>query len=160
MLYRTELFAGSGVRDAAEVLAFEAFELGNSDVCYALLCLLEYHNLAEECEIIGEELQDQGFISDWTFDNAKSFFSKVLDAIKDVTGKRIRYALWLADKPNAYRYLLGAERASAMSEHVSEQDVPENCEGIDAYDETGGLILVDLGADGALYGFEELPEPI
>lgn len=30
--YRTETFSGIGPRDAAEVMAFETFELGNTDI--------------------------------------------------------------------------------------------------------------------------------
>lgn len=65
-----------------------------------------------------------------------------MNCIEDNTGKKIRYALWLADKDAVEDMYEGNERD------------------IYAYNVDDAVVLSDLGYDGTLYGFEEMPEPI
>ena len=160
MKYRTECFSGEGIRDAAAIMAYETFELGNSDVyCTLKAGILKGHPLLEEFSELMDEA-DRGLADDMTEEDKVQFFQRVLDAVEEVTGKKVRYAIWLADKANAYRYLMAGEDITAFEQTFTEEDIPDDCEGIDAYEEADAVILSQLEEDGALYGFEHYPTPI
>ena len=67
---------------------------------------------------------------------------EILSCIEDETGKTIKYALWLATKEAVEELYDGDEQF------------------IYEYDVTDAVILSDLGFDGVLYGFENMPEPL
>lgn len=142
--YRTETFSGIGPRDAAEVMAFETFELGNTDIPeYLCSHQLKGSSLAPALESITKELDDNGFVDDMSWDEKVNFFREVLGDLSKVTGVNITHALWLAD-PNTVLNFYGKDLT------------PDSY--IDAY-EPGPVILTDLGHDGALYGYDHDPYP-
>lgn len=142
--YRTETFSGEGFRDAAEVMAFETFELGNTDIPeYLCSHQLKGSSLAPALESITKELDDNGFVDDMSWDEKVNFFREVLGDLSKVTGVNITHALWLAD-PNTVLNFYGKDLT------------PDSY--IDAY-EPGPVILTDLGHDGALYGYDHDPYP-
>lgn len=162
MKYRSETLFGDGYRDAAPVMAHETFELMNTDIIRTLRdTILKDSSFAEKLEILEEEIQN-GCIADgddgelynliethdsYDDDSCESiqFFRDILAEIKTITGKDIKYVLWLCDtKEDVKKYDLHNE--------LTDDD-------IDAYEESD-IILSDLGSEGKLYGFETNPKPI
>ena len=144
--YRTESAYGSYVRDAVEIMAYETFELNNSDILDYLLNhgLIKDSDLAQQCADYLAELESQEYIEDAPDDDGEEFFEEVLEEIQKVTGHKIKYALWLADLDRVKEFYI-----DDMTIDVT----------IDAY-ETGPVVLSDLGLDGTLYGYTEKPKPV
>ena len=144
--YRTETFSGMGYRDAAEVMAFETFEMGNTDIMETLIAArtVQDPSLIHTMKGYVEELDANGFIDDLSEADAIKFFGRVLDEIRSVTGYTIKYALWLADED------------TVMGFYGKDEILPDD---VDAY-EIGPVVLSELGYDGTLYGYESCPEPI
>lgn len=161
MKYRSEVPFGDGVRKAANIMAHECFELGNTDIFDTLSAtILKDTPFVEKFEILKEEFETDE-VSDkdtngelynliethdsYDDDNVPSilFFQTILDEIKRITGKDIKYALWLCDTP----------------EDVKNYDLHDevNNDNIDVYIESD-IVLSDIGVDGKLYGYEENPE--
>lgn len=145
--YRTESFAGSGIRDAVQVIAYETFELGNTDI---LEYILEHHltstTLKKECGRMIRQIDSLGAKRE----PANGYeFALIRNFLRDIyrkCGIDIRYVLWLTTK----------ESASDPDWYGKYLD--EEC-GLDVY-ETGPVILSDLDTDGRLYGYADLPFPI
>lgn len=159
--FRTELFAGEGYRNAVEVMAHETFTLGNIDILETLSATIlnGYPVMSKLCKI-SKELNEEGFVEDFSTKDQQALFQEVLNAVEDVTKKKIRYALWLTDKANVYRYALSGEDISNMNNFYSSSEVPATFTDYDEYDISQAVVLSDIGVDGILYGFEELPTPI
>ena len=142
--YRTETFSGIGPRDAAEVMAFETFELGNTDIPeYLCSHQLKGSSIAPALESITRELDDNGFVDDMSWGEKVDFFREVLGDLSKVTGENISHALWLAD-PDTVLNFYGKDLTPGSY--------------IDAY-EPGSVVLTDLGHDGTLYGYDHDPCP-
>ena len=151
--YRTEQLYGEGYRDAAAIMAHEVFELTNTDILDTLSeTLFKDTALGAELKLLSDVVsgeEDDDFL-DEAFENEEvgiEYFNKILDEIKKVTGKEIRYALWLCDSiediKNEYE--------------CDEIDVKLTL--FDAY-ETSDIILSDIGTEGKLFGYEEMPQPV
>lgn len=154
--YRTESFSGQGVRDAIEVMSYEVYELGNSDILLTLCNgLLKNDPLGDEIRTLADSM---GTSKDLSYDSSyvKDLFGRILPRIKEITGYDIKYALWLAD----YQAMMKTFWPWANGIYDG-SPCPEPEEGdIDAY-ETGPVILSDGDTDGGmLYGYEEYPYPI
>lgn len=163
--YRTECLWGEGYRVAPEVIAFEVFSLGNTDILSTLantilkgttiekdLLLLE-HIVSENSSI--ENNVDNStliFLDMWDKyekdddEDAILFFKKVLDFIKIKIGKDIKYCLWLCDT-----------KEDIIKEYDMNHELDEHS--FEAYEDSD-IILSDLGSGGKLYGYEEFPIPI
>ena len=142
--YRTETFSGIGSRDAAEVMAFEMFELGNTDIPeYLCSHQLKGSSIAPALESIAKELDENDSVDDMSWSDKVSFFREVLLDLSKVTGVNISHALWLADS-NTVLNFYGKDLTTDSY--------------IDAY-EPGPVILTDLGYDGTLYGYDHEPCP-
>ena len=163
MKYRSELLFGDGYRDAAAVMAHEVFELENTDILTTLrTTILKNSSYAHDLEILEEELTTFDISDDdengdlfelyLTHDSYSDldcasiqFFETILHEIASITGKSIRYVLWLCDtKEDVYHYDIRNELTDAD---------------IDVYEESD-IILSDMGHDGKLYGYETIPKPI
>ena len=80
--YRTEAFSGLMERDAAEVMAFETFELGNTDILETLQeTLLKESSLRDKFSGFIRELEDNGYVDDMFTDEKVNFFKEVLDSL-------------------------------------------------------------------------------
>ena len=160
MKYRTESFGGSMERDAVAVISFEIGELGNDDVVdYLTSQKIIPDTFMERCEELAGCYAES---SDNDVEMTMSFVEDMLAAVKESTGRDIKYAVWLADKANVWRYWKACEDCAPMEDILTDEDVPDDFltqSDIDTYDETNGFILSDLGEDGALYGFESCPLP-
>lgn len=124
-------------RKALPVMLFEITELHNADI---LEYVSENYLLPDELKMDVQEIIDN--IDDVDEDGCKEVLEQVLFCIEGSTGKKIRYVLWLADKDAVEDMYEGDERD------------------IYAYNVDDAVVLSDLGYDGTLYGFEEMPEPI
>lgn len=150
-MFRTECYGNSGVRDAKEIFLFETLELCNTDILETIVenGLIKNQQLLSNIQDAIEWLDafNEGDGDD--FADADIKFSKLFDSIIDEiaanTGKRIRYALWLASAQAVKRNYEGDQDGRNMDEYY-----------------TSEIILSDLGADcgGILFGYESLPKPI
>mgnify|MGYP004628964953 CR=1 FL=1 len=153
--YRCDYLFGSGVLDVKDIIAYEIFELCNTDILDTLAEGLLKNSTLEETlkrlsEIISQDIEDTEFdefinkaYEDYKF--SYGFVQDLLDEIKNVTGKDIKYAVWLCDtKEDVQRY--------AINEKIPEED-------IDEYN-ISSVILSDIGKDGKLYGYESTEEII
>ena len=150
--YRNDSAFGDGFRDAVDVIAYEVFELGNID---SIEYILEHYavsdSVADEWSMILDEYDenDYDYVTDENdmpyhadSENAKNKVRALLSEVSRVSGVDIRHVLWLASEK------------SVRSRYDGDD------ENIEAYDIDSGVILSDLGFDGRLYGFSELPEGI
>lgn len=153
--YRTEQLYGEGYRDAAPVMAHEVFELQNTDILETLsntilkgtdigIKLNHLMNVIE-CKVDDEELES---FMDEAYDDEElgvSYMDNVLKAIKNITGKNIKYCLWLCDSIDDLKTSY-------------EEDFEISITSIDEYEDSD-IILSDLGTYGKLYGYETIPIP-
>ena len=166
ILYRTEEAYGSGVRDLKEILRHEIFELGNTDILsYTLSHYIDDKRIADnyiKSKISGKQLRniyiDIVYIAKELSEKADQshtfnrfqralgnelaqtvFVESFLQLIQIATGRNIKYGLWLAERRIVETYYGG--------------------QNIDSY-AVSDIILSDLGAEGILFAYTELPQPL
>lgn len=148
--YRSDGIFGDGYRDAVDVMAYEIFELWNVDILYTLVNgILKDADIAEDlkhlpytvyfADILEEENKSVAE------DKAKTFVREILDAVKEKTGKDIKYVLWLSD---------------SVDDVTSEYEINDSITEFDEYSTANSVVLSDLGKGGKLFGYEELPAAI
>lgn len=144
-IYRTEQFSGSGVRDLKELLTFEIYELGNADfLSYAFEHFELDEPLKERIVTMIEYLEGIHMdISGKFHDEANQVVDLILDQIRKYTGINIRYGLWLTSV-DAIKSIYSFSISDSM----------------EVYRYEPGLIISDVGFDGKLYAYEELPKPL
>ena len=159
--YRTETFAGSGERKAENVIAYEMFQLGNTDIADTLFD--PDHGILKNSELVRiwsqvtgyndgtldeSELDDDVAKAYGDFDAALDIACDILDEIARFSGYNIRYALWLADKETVMSDW--RDGFGFGYDGIGEEDVDEY--------EIGPVVLsADDGCGGTLYGYEEEP---
>lgn len=143
VLYRNDEAFGDGYRNAAEVIAYEIFELGNFD---SLHYMFRNYRLSRELRRkwrgYFRELLGNGYVDDMSDDELTDEVRELLASIAQEVGKPINYVLWLASKSAVEQFYDGTEN------------------NIDAYDVSNAVILSNLGEDGMLFGFETNPTPL
>lgn len=135
ILYRTESAYGSGERDIVKVIAYEVFEMGNTDV-------LDYIGKSYmECftDDFLTVLSYAGALS--SYEEVEALVKKTIDRINEYYAINLRYCLWLASFQAVTDLYGGTE---------------ENIVGYEA----SKYILNDLGFDGRLYAYEKVPKPL
>ena len=147
--YRTETAYGEGYRDAVDVMTYETYELGNTDILKTLSSEFFTRNqaLQDQCNNLIDELEENGYVDDFSEEDWNQFFKTALQEIEKITGYKIHYVLWLADKGTAL------DPEEGYGQYI------ENENDIVAY-KIGQIVLSDLGYDGTLYGYTEYPEPL
>ena len=140
--YRSEQAFGSGERNIVDVLWYEIHELGNYDMLDDIRQRLSDPVLVEELIGYQQEMEDTGFVDDMSEDELKEFYQRCLDDINRVCQKDYKYCLWLASKDTVADYYLQNDTGNAE---------------ISAY-YPSDFVLTDLGYDGRLYFYEEMPE--
>lgn len=129
--FRSEDVFGEGYRYAPRVMAHEVFELENSDIIDTLSSnLMRGSKILKEAHNITDE--ESGVL----------FFKEVLKELSKITGREVKYCLWLCDKPEDVFKEYGASKDSIKVYLKSD------------------IVLSDLGNEGKLYGYEELPKPL
>ena len=143
--YRTEAFSGTGERAAAEVMAFETFTLGNVDILQTLAegLLKGRGDITNRCWDFIDELNNNGFVDDMGTCDQVDFMKEVLSEVEKVTGVGVRYALWLADKDVVTNRKWYGRYMNDDFDFESYQ--------------VGPVVLSELGFDGTLYGYTDLP---
>jgi hypothetical protein len=142
--YRCEEAFGDGVTDLIKVMAYETFELGNSDILeYVSMHYLEDGELKDECLSMIQELEDNGYVDDMFEDEKEEFMGKLVNEINKKLNMELKSCLWLASLDTVKDYY---------------------CQNMDSFFiksyETSNAIITDLGYDGALYAYEVLPKMI
>jgi len=151
--FRTEQLYGEGYREAAPVMAHEVFEMQNTDILETLSnTILKGTDVGKELmhlmNVMNCKTEDQDLetFTDQAYENEElgiSYMENVLNAIQTVTGKRIKYCLWLCDSIDELR-------------DAYEEDFEINLTSFDAYEDSD-IILSDIGTYGKLYGYESNP---
>lgn len=154
--YRSDGIFGDGYRNVVDVMIHEIFELWNTDILYTLAnSILKDTDIAEDMVHLSNDLQspralyfadileeENKFAAE---DKAKIFVRKILDAVKEKTGKDIKYVLWLSD---------------SVDDIISEYELNDSVTEFDEYPTANGVVLSDLGKGGKLFGYEEMPAAI
>ena len=142
ILYRNDSCYGSGVRDVFDVIHHEYHALGNTDIFE--YCLNHYNlseglkkNLRQDIGWFENEFQKYGEYPCSLNDDIENLIRE----LSALTGKEIRYALWLASETTVHELYYGDDG------------------NILAY-ETSDVVLSFLEEDGALFGYPELPKPL
>lgn len=129
---------GSGVRDTVSVITHEICQLGNTDV---LDYCLEHYDLSrmhfdDTVRALRDDVDAGEYVDEY---DVRPVVTDLLKHIESNTGYDIRYALWLAGMDTVMSYYNGKEGR------------------VDAY-ECGPVVLSDLGWDGVLFGYTNLPK--
>lgn len=143
--YRTEAFSGSGERNIVDVMRFETFELGNTDILETLQDdVLEGNPICRKFGHVIDFLQGEN--EDPPYESIceqRIFFQSIVSEISKVTGYDLKYALWLADKDTV------TDKTFYGKDMVDNND-------FDSY-ETGPVVLSELGYEGTLFGYVNFP---
>lgn len=138
IMYRSEDSYGSGVRDIIQIMVYEIYELGNTDI---LEYISEHYLDAEDKKVVAQLIMMIESGDELSEDDIENLCEELVDKINKKTNHNLKYALWLADK------------------NVVEDMYAYDTLNIDAYN-TSDVILSDLGYDGILFAYDEEPQPI
>ena len=146
ILYRTEAFSGQMIYDVCDIVCYETFELGNSDILITLLA----QGLIKDPELrnLAREFSDDPIASsenkEYSLKDKLDYVRKVIADVSKSSGVDLKYALWLAPK-EAIANFYGIDM-------LDEYDY-------DAY-KAGPVLLSDLEGEGFLFGYSEMPSPL
>lgn len=154
--YRSDDLFGDGYRDAVDVMAHEIFELQNADILDTLadgvlkdmdiaenLKHLSYDIGAPRAVYFADILEEED--TDIAEGKAKAFVREILDAVREKTGKDIKYVLWLS---------------GSVDDVITEYELNEPITEFDEYSTADSVVLSDIGKGGKLFGYEKLPVEI
>lgn len=154
--YRSDDLFGDGYRDAVDVMAHEIFELQNADILDTLadgvlkdmdiaenLKHLSYDIGAPRAVYFADILEEED--ADTAEEKAKAFVREILDAVREKTGKDIKYVLWLS---------------GSVDDVIAEYELNESITEFDEYSTADSVVLSDIGKGGKLFGYEKLPAEI
>ena len=140
LLYRTENYSGAGVRDLSEIISYEMTELRNRDIPEYIL---ENYDLPKELK---KELKrmlalDEEYPFTFDRDEFETTMNKVVEEIGRQKGLHLRYGLWLAEVETVLLRYNGT-----VADTFAHGTSP--------------VVLSNLGPDGVLFAYEELPTGI
>ena len=154
--YRSDSIFGDGYRDAVDVMAHEIFNLWNSDILDTLADgVLKDMDIAEHLKRLSYDISSPKavYFTDILEEEDQSiaegkirvFIRSILDAVKEKTGKDIKYALWLYD---------------SVDDVIIEYELNDSITEFDEYSTADSVVLSDIGKGGKLFGYEKLPAAI
>lgn len=154
--YRSDDLFGDGYRDAVDVMAHEIFELQNADILDTLADgILKDTDIAEDLKHLSYDIGAPRAVyfadileeedTDTAEEKAKAFVREILDAVREKTGKDIKYVLWLSD---------------SVDDVITEYELNESITEFDEYSTADSVVLSDIGKGGKLFGYEKLPAEI
>ena len=147
MKHRSEIPFGEGFRDFVEVCTHETYTLGNIDIIDGLKDgLLQHSYLWSRLNDLSIEDTLHGFVDDMSITDWHDFFRECQTELEHIYNVPFTYVLWLAEEDGVKSY-------------HSLGETPVQDEDIDCYEESP-YIISDLGFDGALYAYENIPKPI
>lgn len=153
--YNDVLNGEIGIRDAARVICFEMFELGNTDIPDTVYYKYIQPNLEALYPIYHEsinqirvliDVEDRDKAKDWMYslEGHRDYMLlalAILDMVNKICHTKVHYVLWLASKEKVVNYYNGNKKN--MQEYT-----------------TSPIVLSDLGDEGILFGYENEPTPI
>lgn len=153
--YRSDDLFGDGYRDAVDVMAHEIFELQNADILDTLADgVLKDMDIAENLKHLSYDIGAPRAVyfadileedADTAEEKAKAFVREILDAVREKTGKDIKYVLWLS---------------GSVGDVITEYELNEAITEFDEYSTADSVVLSDIGKGGKLFGYEKLPAEI
>ena len=154
--YRSDDLFGDGYRDAVDVMAHEIFELQNADILDTLADgILKDTDIEEDLKHLSYDIGSPRAVyfadileeedTDTAEAKAKAFVREILDAVREKTGKDIKYVLWLSD---------------SVDDVIAEYELNESITEFDEYSTADSVVLSDIGKGGKLFGYEKLPTEI
>lgn len=154
--YRSDDIFGDGYRDAVDVMAHEIFELQNADILDTLADgVLKDMDIAENLKHLSYDIGAPRVVyfadileeedTDTAEEKAKAFVKEILDAVREKTGKDIKYVLWLS---------------GSVDDVITEYELNEPITEFDEYSTADSVVLSDIGKGGKLFGYEKLPAEI
>lgn len=154
--YRSDSIFGDGYRDAVDVMTHEIFDLWNIDILDTLADdVLKDMDIAENLKHLSYDISSPKAVyfadileeeSESVAKNkAKTFVREILDAVKEKTGKDIKYVLWLSD---------------SVDDVIAEYEPNDSITEFDEYSTANGVVLLDIGKGGKLFGYEKMPAAI
>ncbi len=154
--YRSDDIFGDGYRDAVDVMAHEIFELQNADILDTLAdSVLKDMDIAENLKHLSYDIGAPRAVyfadileeeyTDIAEGKAKAFVREILDAVREKTGKDIKYVLWLS---------------GSVDDVITEYELNEPITEFDEYSTADSVVLSDIGKGGKLFGYEKLPAEI
>ncbi|PWM20662.1 MAG: hypothetical protein DBX97_03435 [Collinsella tanakaei] len=154
--YRSDDLFGDGYRDAVDVMAHEIFELQNADILDTLADgILKDTDIEEDLKHLSYDIGSPRAVyfadileeedTDTAEGKAKAFVREILDAVREKTGKDIKYVLWLSD---------------SVDDVIAEYELNESITEFDEYSTADSVVLSDIGKGGKLFGYEKLPTEI
>ena len=154
--YRSDSIFGDGYRDAIDVMAHEIFELRNTDILDTLTDgVLKDMDIAENLKHLSYDISSPKAVyfadileeedESIAEEKSRAFIRSILDAVKEKTGKNIKYVLWLSD---------------SVDDVITEYELNEPITEFDEYSTADSVVLSDIGKGGKLFGYEKLPAAI
>lgn len=154
--YRSDSIFNDGYRNAVDVMAHEIFELQNADILDTLADgVLKDMDIAENLKHLSYDIGSPRAVyfadileeedTDTAEGKAKAFVREILDAVREKTGKDIKYVLWLSD---------------SVDDVIAEYELNESITEFDEYSTADSVVLSDIGKGGKLFGYEALPDAI
>lgn len=134
---RNDNYGDGKIREAIDVVEFETFELGNTDIFEGFLNIHEINLLPEiEMDEIIEISEDQDSLIE-LLDEFKDEYLKAIEKFffEKFSDSKV-YAIWLTDEDSAKKYYLSED--SFISKYI----IPDNAEIIP---------ISDLGDQGVLF---------
>lgn len=139
VLYRNNNAFGDNVRKPLDVITYEVYELGNSDI---LEYCTEHYALSSELRNDIDDIIDN--IDDIDEEDVITVIKKLLNELNVLYGKPIKEVIWLASL-DAVNDLYDGEEENSDIQSYSVEDA---------------IILSNLGYDGLLFGFFERPKEL
>lgn len=154
--YRSDGIFNDGYRNAVDVMTHEIFELWNADILDTLAdSILKDTDIVEDVIHLSDDLQfsKTSYFADIFEEKDKSvaeekkraFVRRILDTVKEKTGKDIKYVLWLSD---------------SVDDVIAEYELNDPITEFDEYPTANSIVLSDIGKGGKLFGYEKLPVEI
>ena len=154
--YRSDSIFGDGYRDAVDVMAHEIFELRNTDILDTLADgVLKDMDIAENLKHLSYDISSPKAVyfadileeedESIAEEKSRAFIRSILDAVKEKTGKNIKYVLWLSD---------------SVDDVIAEYELNEPITEFHEYSTADSVVLSDIGKGGKLFGYEKLPAAI
>lgn len=154
--YRSDNLFGDGYRDAVDVMAHEIFDLWNADILDTLADgVLKDMDIAEHLKRLSYDISSPKAVyfadileeenESVAEEKEKNFVREILDAVREKTGKDIKYVLWLSD---------------SVDDVIAEYGPNDSITEFDEYSTADSVILSDIDKGGKLFGYEKLPTVI
>lgn len=137
VLYRNNNAFGDNVRKPLDVMVYEIFELGNTDI---IEYCTEHYSLSNDLRNDIDDIIDN--IDDIDEEDVISVIKMLLSELNELYGRPIKEVIWLAS-------------LDAVNDLYDGTD--DNAD-IEAYCVEDAIILSNLGYDGLLFGFFERPK--